>query len=288
LGSQSITPLEILVVDQTRAPKDVHLKEDFADLPLEIIELPNAGQSSSRNAGLNVARGDYILFLDDDVDISPQLIEKHAELIDRLQADASCGVAEEVGAGVLPNRFRIHRESDVFPTNNTLIARSALAGCGLFDLAYDKGERADRDLGMRLYLAGRVLVLNPDARVLHHRAPTGGLRAHGARVVTYAASRTSPFKRQILSPSEAYLWLRYYTKKQVSSAILIRILGTFSRRGSRLQRAVRLFGALTMLIGTWRRTVRSVRTAEQMLETYPRIPALSDHRGRAHIQQGRD
>ena len=81
---------------------------------------------------------------------------------------------------LLPDAFTLRRASDVFPTNNTMLRKSALRLSGLFDLAYEHGPRADGDLGMRLYLSGARMLLDPEIRVLHHHAPSGGLRTHKA------------------------------------------------------------------------------------------------------------
>lgn len=99
----------------------------------------------------------------------------------------------------------------MFPTNNSLLRLESLRRSGLFDLAYEKGERANHDLGMRLYLSGAKLLLNPAAAVVHLRAPRGGLRQHKARVVTRSSSRSSVWQRQFLGPHRglslvALLW----------------------------------------------------------------------------------
>ncbi|MDX1524599.1 MAG: glycosyltransferase family 2 protein, partial [Anaerolineae bacterium] len=147
LRLQTVKPFEIIIVDQSPpAARDTRLAADFADLPLKIICRNQPGQCSSRNAGLSAARGDYILFIDDDDEVSPNLIEAHLETMGRFQAPVSSGVADEVGAGPLPQEVTYVRASSVFPTNNTLISRDLLRKSGLFDLAYDRGSRADGDL----------------------------------------------------------------------------------------------------------------------------------------------
>src|SRR5262249_10423625 len=187
LRRQTAPPLEILVLDQTPADRRApDLAAEFPDLPLRYFALDRAGQCSSRNLGIRRARGDAILFLDDDDEVPPELIEKHLKSMVRFGSDVTSGVADEVGAGALPESFRLGRSSDVFPTNNSLARVSALTGSGLFDLAYERGARADGDLGMRLYLSGAFMVLDPEISVLHHHAPSGGLRTHRARVVTRA------------------------------------------------------------------------------------------------------
>ena len=114
---------------------------------------------------------------------------------------------------------------DVFPTNNTLARREALERSGLFDLAYDHGARADGDLGMRVYLSGSVMMLEPAISVLHHHAPRGGLRAHGARVVTYASSRRRITHRHLPEVTEIYRSLRYFSERQVRETIVQSAVG---------------------------------------------------------------
>ena len=274
LRGQSVPPLEIIVVDQTAATeRDITWPARFTDLPLRVIWRDTAGQCSSRNAGLAVARGDAILFLDDDDEIPPDLIARHLAYLARFGVDASCGVAEELGAGALPAAFGLVRDSDVFPTNNALLRRAALTGSGLFDLAYERGERADGDLGMRLYLAGGALGLNPGASVLHLHAPRGGLRQHRARVVTRGGSRGSLTGRHLLAPTEGYYWSRYFTSRQRHEALLIRTVSTLRGDGSRSRRLLRAGLMLLWLPDTWRQNRARLAQGRAMLDRFPSIPA---------------
>ncbi|MCG8459464.1 MAG: glycosyltransferase, partial [Holophagales bacterium] len=148
LSRQTVPPLEVLVIDQTEPEaRQRDWLGAVPDLPVRLLERPRPGQSSARNAGLRQARGDAVLFLDDDDEIPRELIERHLRALEASGADAICGVAEEAGTGPLPSEFRRRRISDVFPTNNALVRRRALEASGLFDLAFDTGARADLDLG---------------------------------------------------------------------------------------------------------------------------------------------
>ena len=273
LRVQTVPPLEIVVVDQTEGDgRDTRWPERFADLPLRVLWRDEAGQCSSRNAGLAAARGETVLFLDDDDEVEPDLIARHLAFLHRFDADASCGVAEEAGAGALPAEFRLIRDSDVFPTNNSLLKIAALVRSGLFDLAYEKGERADHDLGMRLYLSGAKLVLNPAASVLHLHAPRGGLRRHKARVVTRSSSRASVWHRQFLAPTEAYLWARYFDAAQVREALLIRTIGTLRGDGAGWRRWARAVVMLALLPDTWRQNKARLAAGRALLVDFPVIP----------------
>jgi len=275
LRAQSVSPLEILVIDQTpENMRDTDLLQDFDDLPIRYFTMDQAGQCASRNLGLQEARGDYILFIDDDDEIEPDLIEKHLLTLHHLEVNISNGVAHEVGAGDLPPDFRFMRISSGFPTNNTLIRKSVLAKSGLLDLAYDHGQRADHDLGMRLYLAGDMLVLNPDIQVLHHHAPMGGLREHKARVNTRASSRKKIFNRNLPSVSDMYLVKRYYSKRQVKEKLWISVLSTFSLEGSLWKRIFKgFFGFVVLPHTVWVLNQRA-RIADEMLNIFPQIPHL--------------
>ncbi len=274
LRAQTVPPLEIIVVDQTEtAARDLQWPARFTDLPLRVIQRDTAGQCSSRNAGLAAVRGDAVLFLDDDDEAPPDLIARHLAYLARFGVDASCGVAEELGAGALPAAFRRVRESDVFPTNNALLCAAALADSGLFDLAYERGERADGDLGMRLYLAGKTLGLNPAASVVHLHAPRGGLRQHRARVTTRGGSRGSLLQRHLLAPTEGYLWSRYFTPRQVHEALLIRTVATLRGEGRRPRRLLRAALLALLLPDTWRQNRNRLAEGQALLARFPSIPA---------------
>ncbi len=275
LRQQTIPPHEIIIVDQTPTEKqDKKIYEEFADLPLKILYLDKTGQCSSRNTGIQDSTGTHILFLDDDDEIPPGLIEKHLGTLSQYASDVSSGVVEEIGAGALPHDFTYLRVSNVFPTNNTLVKKETLGKSGLFDLAYEYGPRADGDLGTRIYLSGALMILNPEISVLHHHALRGGLRAHKSRVVTYASSRQSIIQRHLPSVTEIYLVKRYFTAQQVREFLWLRVLGTFSHKGTNFQQLIKIVISLALLPHTIWIMRKRARIADQMLRSYPQIPSL--------------
>lgn len=275
LRHQTVAPCEIIVVDQTADQRrDTALAEDFRDLPLKIFYLSEPGQCTSRNLGLQNVDGEYVLFIDDDDEVLPTLIESHLTNLRRFGAEVSSGVADEAGAGPLPESFTYLRTSDVFPTNNTLIRKDVLLKSGLFDLAYDRGQRADGDLGTRIYLSGAVMVLDPKISVFHHHAPAGGLRAHKARVITYASSRQKLSIRHLPSVTEFYLALRYFAPHQVREMFWLRICGTFSVRGNALKKALKLALGLIYLPSTIADCRKRYHQATLMMQSFPQISEL--------------
>ena len=274
LAGQTVKPFEIIIVDQTPEIKRDHkIGEDFRHLPLRIIYQDQPGQCASRNEGLVLAKGEYILFLDDDDEIFHDFIEKHLQNMSRFKTRVSSGVAYERGAGDLPENFSFTRASDVFPTNNTMIERCVLEKSGLFDLAFNRKQRADGDLGMRIYMSGEEMVLNPEVLVIHHHSSQGGLREHKARKETYAASRSSVWTRRLLSDSEIYLGMRYFSKRQVREMIWINIFSAFSLHGGIIQKIIKFFISAFQLPGTLWAVRKSYLSAKLMTKTYPKIQA---------------
>ncbi len=220
LREQTVRPHEIIVVDQSALDRrDLAIADEFRDLPLRIVYQDEPGQCASRNAGLAMSTGDFVLFIDDDDELPPDLIERHLTNLARFDADVSSGVAQEVGETPLPESERFVRASDVFPTNNTVVRRDVLRRSGLFDLAFNRAPRADGELGMRVYSSGAFMVLDRSIAVLHHHASEGGLREHRARVVTYRMSREMLAKRSLPHISEIYLLARHFTARQQREAL---------------------------------------------------------------------
>lgn len=274
LRNQTVKPHEILIIDQTPiSERDSSLQDTFSDLPIQWFYMDQAGQCSSRNLGINHASGEFILFIDDDDEISDDLIESHLLKLNELKIHVSNGVALELNSGSLPRDFTFQRISDVFPTNNTMISRDILKKSGLFDLAYDRGQRADHDLGLRLYLSGELMVLNPDITVLHHHAPMGGLREHKARVSTYNASRKGVFVHNLLTVSDLYQVLRYFNNEQFREITWINILGTFSVRGTKYKQTIKILFSFFLLPKNLWVLQRRKKIAMSMLDRYPQIPA---------------
>ena len=66
--SQSYRNLEIILIDDGSLDNSSQMCDDFArqDSRIKIIHKINGGLSSARNAGIKIATGDYLLFLDSD------------------------------------------------------------------------------------------------------------------------------------------------------------------------------------------------------------------------------
>jgi len=92
--SQTYKDLEIIVVNDGSTDNTLNLIKNFSknDKRIVVIDKPNGGLSSARNAGLEIVTGDYIGFVDGDDYIKEEMYEKLYEISNENQCDiAVCG-----------------------------------------------------------------------------------------------------------------------------------------------------------------------------------------------------
>ncbi|ALP91656.1 glycosyltransferase [Clostridium butyricum] len=66
LCNQTLKDIEIIVIDDGSKDNSINLVKEFKDERIKIIIQKNGGLSSARNAGIKVATGEYITFVDSD------------------------------------------------------------------------------------------------------------------------------------------------------------------------------------------------------------------------------
>ena len=92
--NQTYKNLEIILVDDGSPDNCAKICDEYAkkDNRIKVIHKPNGGVSSARNAGLDIATGEYIGFVDPDDFIAPEMYEQMLEAIKTANADlAICG-----------------------------------------------------------------------------------------------------------------------------------------------------------------------------------------------------
>lgn len=89
--NQTYTNLEIILVDDGSPDNCSIICDDYSlmDIRIKVIHKKNGGLSDARNAGLNVATGDYISFLDSDDYIHKEFYETLINLIIQYDADVA-------------------------------------------------------------------------------------------------------------------------------------------------------------------------------------------------------
>jgi GT2 family glycosyltransferase len=185
LEGQSIGPdiFEVVVVDDGSTDgTGAWLEAQRRAFHLRTVRQKNGGPARARNAGVEASRGDLLLFLDDDVEPSADLVAEHQRshrLENNLAVVGPLGslpsyeqpwVAWEQAK--LEAQYAAMRRGDYAPTfrqfwtGNASVRREHVVAEGGFDPAYLRAE--DVELAFRLSRRGIQFRFNPQARVLHH------------------------------------------------------------------------------------------------------------------------
>lgn len=96
--SQTYQNLEIILVDDGSTDESFRLVDDFAksNSKIKTIHQENSGLSSARNAGLKIATGEYVTFIDADDQIEPTMIKDMLEAVQDTDSDiAVCSFKEK-------------------------------------------------------------------------------------------------------------------------------------------------------------------------------------------------
>ena len=156
----------------------------YSNLRFGVQEKP--GAAATRNAGLRLAKGDLILFIDDDVQAEPGLVQAH------LDWQCKTRNASVIGAVSMPwgntaepflRYLRDHRilnpytpskgpiDFSYYHTCNVSTPTQMLLNVGGFNENFKIYGMEDIELGYRLEQAGSRMVFAPDARAVHYRFP---------------------------------------------------------------------------------------------------------------------
>ena len=86
---QTLKDIEIILVDDGSPDNCPAMCEELAetDSRIKIVHKKNGGLSSARNAGMRVAEGEYIGFVDSDDDVEADMYERMADIADRENVD---------------------------------------------------------------------------------------------------------------------------------------------------------------------------------------------------------
>ncbi len=86
---QSYTNCEFILVDNGSSDSSIEIAKRFCteDTRFKLYEIDKRGASIARNSGLDLARGEYLTFVDSDDWVEPNYIEAMLEDIEKNQAD---------------------------------------------------------------------------------------------------------------------------------------------------------------------------------------------------------
>lgn len=210
LSKQQFTePWEVIVVNNrsTDDTNDVVLSQCFPT-PLRLIHEEKPGVAAARNAGIAVARGQYIILLDNDILVEPDFIRRHYDL---LLSNPGCWIMGNIAnlPEQLATPFGKYRETlfgDVpcdsagceahwLSGANVSLPRSDWERLGGFDERFLAGLE-DYDLAIRAWDAGIKILLRLSIVAIHNDWA-------GYSIEDYC------LRQRLYSQSEPLFWKKY-------------------------------------------------------------------------------
>ena len=176
----------VLVDDGSSDGTDERLRGLTFPIPVQHVRRENGGLSAARNTGLLRARGELVLFINDDTIAFPDLIERHLDAHAREAGRPTCVLGSfEQPPEALDNALLAYLEqSDEvfgfsamtplgrhdglrFYTCNVSAPLAAVRRAGAFDPTFRHYGCEDTDLGLRLEKQGFTVLYDPRARAWH-------------------------------------------------------------------------------------------------------------------------
>jgi len=178
LFGQDLDPdrYEIVLVDDgsTDGTYEHVLRSLRPPCAFHLVRQRNAGLAAGRNAGIARARGDNILFMDDDVLATPGLLSAHVRFHER-NPNAICrgGVINVASLRQLPPAVYSAKNYSgaYFWTTNVSAPLALIKTAGGFDERFREYGWEDLELGFRLRRLGIPSILARDALVYHYKPP---------------------------------------------------------------------------------------------------------------------
>ncbi len=174
IGRQEAFPLDLVVVDDGgRVPANV--AGVATEFDARIVRLEGVGPAAARNAGVQAARGEIVLLLDDDCVVETGWAEKLVEAVatgDRVVAAGSVRAPADANVWLRASeRIAVHAEvaSAFFRTMNLACRRDLLVEVP-FDESFRTAGGEDRDWCVRAARAGAVFRRVPGVGVDHRSA----------------------------------------------------------------------------------------------------------------------
>ncbi len=92
LLNQTFRDLEVIAVDDGSPDRCGEICDEYGekDSRVRVIHKENGGLSSARNAGLDIARGEFLSFVDSDDTVTPDCYEKCTQYSEKYGADVVC------------------------------------------------------------------------------------------------------------------------------------------------------------------------------------------------------
>lgn len=147
---------EILLIDDGSTDDSGILCDAYAAMePLvKVLHKENGGLSSARNAGLDLAQGEYVAFVDSDDFLEPGAYEKLLSCAQRHEADLVCAGRSDLIGGIGDKTLGLCPEAEETITGPEFVARM-FTWQGVDSAAWDKLYKRSLFHGLR-YPEGKI------------------------------------------------------------------------------------------------------------------------------------
>lgn len=216
LEAQTVIDFEtIIVVDGSTDDTLPFLSQrDFLLSEIRIVSQLNKGRAGARNAGTLQAKGDVLIFFDDDLVIPPEAVERYVERFKQgtaevygglflpLKGEAStdfflfCSYLNEKWNKSIPAKYSIDANNKVyFSAASMCISRKIFMNLGGFNEELSDNE--DQEFGQRLVDQGYRISLDRHPVAFH--TVHGSFQDYIVRLREYESARCRPEKRTTIA-----------------------------------------------------------------------------------------
>ncbi|MBI5563153.1 MAG: glycosyltransferase family 2 protein [Deltaproteobacteria bacterium] len=213
---QTLLPDEIIVVDNASTDGTEALFINGGECALPYVRYErlarNLGVAGGRNHGIRMAKGDILIFIDDDALLEPA--DAFAKTVERFEGDSRLGILaykiinyydKTIKREEFPHRDKTldadrEFETTYFVGAGHAIRKKLFDGCGVYPEDYFYGME-EMDLSFRALAAGWRIFFFPSAVVWHKKSPKGRVADSEKWIFVY---------RNRLAISYKYLRMRHF------------------------------------------------------------------------------
>ena len=162
--------------------------------PLTYLWQPHSALATARNTGIRAARGEVMLYIDDDVLAHPDLVAEHWKVHQSHPKCVCNGWVNHIESDERPQNPKF-KAADIstsfFWTSNVSVRLSYLKEAGLFDEDFKEYGWEDQEMGLRLMALGLVKQNNYKAIGFHIKKPPTWKNVPGALEQARAKGRSA-------------------------------------------------------------------------------------------------
>lgn len=224
--------LELVIVDDGSVVPVAPLVEAYrARMQTTIHRQVNSGPAVGRNVAVDLARGKFVLMIDDDCRPDPRwasrllaVLERHPRAmvggftINALPGNIFSAVSQMVVDRVYEVHNRNPSDAGFFTSSNAGLARAEFRSIGGFDPRYRFAGGEDRGFSDRWRNSGRPMIFEPEAIIFHYHELNLGqfLRQHfryGRGALHYHLTRDTRHHEEALTARRIVFDLSAWRRK---------------------------------------------------------------------------